>query len=68
MTLRREIDVINDWICPQINIGVYRCGFTKSHEAYNMAVAGVFDVLDKIKQIRSSILDKIKQIESLILE
>ncbi|BFZ25074.1 hypothetical protein BsWGS_28113 [Bradybaena similaris] len=52
--LRAEIDAINDWIYPQINNGVYRSGFAKSQEAYNEAVSGVFDGLDKVEQILSS--------------
>uniref|UniRef100_A0A0B6ZNM4 GST C-terminal domain-containing protein n=1 Tax=Arion vulgaris TaxID=1028688 RepID=A0A0B6ZNM4_9EUPU len=52
--LRSEIDAINAWIYPQINNGVYRSGFAKSQEAYNEAVANVFDGLDKVEQILSS--------------
>lgn len=32
----------------QINNGVYLCGFAGSQEAYNDAVRGLFDGLDKV--------------------
>ncbi|CAL1541364.1 unnamed protein product [Lymnaea stagnalis] len=52
--LRPEIDGLNSWIYPQINNGVYRCGFAKSQEAYDEAVTGLFDGLDKVEDILSS--------------
>ncbi|PVD28098.1 hypothetical protein C0Q70_10679 [Pomacea canaliculata] len=49
--LRQQIDVVNDWVYPQINNGVYRCGFAQSQEAYNAAVKDVFEGLDKAESI-----------------
>ena len=32
--LRSAIDAVNDWVYPNINNGVYRCGFARTQEAY----------------------------------
>lgn len=48
-TLTREIDEINDFIYPNINNGVYRSGFAKTQEAYDLAVTNLFSALDKIE-------------------
>jgi putative glutathione S-transferase len=49
--LRTEIDEVNDWIYPSINNGVYKSGFAQSQEAYDTAVTGVFEGLDKVENI-----------------
>ncbi|ESO87095.1 hypothetical protein LOTGIDRAFT_107347 [Lottia gigantea] len=51
--LRPEIEKLNEWIYPQINNGVYRCGFARSQEAYNTAIEEVFNALDKVEEILS---------------
>jgi len=51
--LRTEIDAMNEWIYPQINNGVYRAGFAKTQEAYDIAVREVFAGLDKVEGILS---------------
>jgi putative glutathione S-transferase len=43
---RKEIDRIIDAIYDSINNGVYRAGFAESQDAYDEAVADVFDSLD----------------------
>ncbi|GBF94142.1 glutathione-dependent reductase [Raphidocelis subcapitata] len=39
--LAGEIDALNEWIYPQINNGVYRCGFATTQAAYDAAAADV---------------------------
>ncbi|MDW2105151.1 glutathione S-transferase C-terminal domain-containing protein, partial [Vibrio sp. 1580] len=38
----------NDYIYPNVNNGVYRCGFATSQEAYEEAFELLFSALDKI--------------------
>jgi putative glutathione S-transferase len=49
--LRAEIDGLNEWIYPNINNGVYRSGFATTQQAYEKAVAELFDALDKVDKI-----------------
>ena len=46
--LRSEIDEINDFIYPNVNNGVYRCGFATTQEAYEEAFAQLFSALDQL--------------------
>ncbi len=46
--LRQKIDEWNDFIYPNINNGVYRCGFATKQEAYDMAFDALFAALDKV--------------------
>lgn len=46
--LRPQIDAWNDRIYPTLNNGVYRAGFARTQDAYNIAVAEVFETLDAI--------------------
>ncbi|HCG8633250.1 TPA: glutathione S-transferase family protein [Vibrio parahaemolyticus] len=46
--LRGVIDEWNDYIYPNVNNGVYRCGFATSQEAYEQAFESLFSALDKI--------------------
>jgi putative glutathione S-transferase len=47
--LRDEIDAWNARIHAGLNNGVYRAGFARTQEAYDRAVAEVFDTLDAIE-------------------
>jgi len=47
--LRAEIDELNDFIYPNINNGVYRAGFAGTQDAYDEAVAALFDALDQLE-------------------
>jgi putative glutathione S-transferase len=47
--LRDEIDAINDLVYPNVNNGVYRAGFATTQDAYEEAVADVFETLDKLE-------------------
>ena len=44
--LREEIDAINDRVYRTVNNGVYRAGFATTQEAYEEAVAPLFESLD----------------------
>ncbi|CAM2063859.1 Glutathione S-transferase family protein [Sulfidibacter corallicola] len=46
--LRTEIDEINDLVYPNINNGVYRCGFATTQEAYEEAFDDLFSALDRV--------------------
>lgn len=47
--LRDQIQRWNDIIYPNINNGVYRCGFAQSQGAYEIAVQCLFDTLDSLE-------------------
>lgn len=49
--LRADIDAVNEWVYPNINNGVYRSGFARSQEAYERAVVGLFEALDRAEKI-----------------
>jgi len=49
--LKEEMEKANAWIYPNINDGVYRCGFAKSQAAYNEAFGNLFTALDKLEEI-----------------
>jgi putative glutathione S-transferase len=46
--LRQEIDEVNDFVYPNVNNGVYRCGFAANQEAYEEAFAALFSALDEL--------------------
>jgi putative glutathione S-transferase len=48
--LRAEIDEVNDLVYPDVNNGVYRCGFASSQDAYAAAFARLFARLDWLSQ------------------
>jgi len=47
--LRAEIDQWNEQIYPNVNNGVYLCGFATSQQAYEEAFISLFETLDKIE-------------------
>lgn len=47
--LRAEIDEINAFVYPNINNGVYRCGFSRAQAAYDEAYDGLFAALDRLE-------------------
>ena len=49
MASRDAIEMINDDIYQHINNGVYRAGFATKESAYDEAVTGLFDALDRIE-------------------
>lgn len=48
--LRAEIDAINSRVYNKINNGVYKSGFATTQEAYDEAVAALFDELDAVEK------------------
>jgi len=46
--LRAEIDATNDFVYPNVNNGVYRCGFATTQEAYEEAFESLFAALDAL--------------------
>ncbi len=49
--LRTQIDALNDRIYRTVNNGVYKAGFATSQQAYDEAVAELFDSLDWLESI-----------------
>ena len=48
--LAAEIEELNPWLYDQLNNGVYKAGFASSQLAYDEAIAGVFETLDKLEE------------------
>ena len=48
--LRAEIDEVNERIYHTLNNGVYKCGFATTQEAYEEALADLFDTLDWLEE------------------
>ncbi|XP_067946151.1 glutathionyl-hydroquinone reductase YqjG-like [Watersipora subatra] len=51
--LRADIDSLNGWIFPSINVGVYKAGFARAQEPYDLAANDVFNGLDRAEEILS---------------
>lgn len=49
--LRSQIDELNGWIYDTVNNGVYKSGFATTQEAYDEAVAKLFQSLARLEQI-----------------
>ncbi|AZB57022.1 glutathione S-transferase family protein [Cereibacter sphaeroides] len=47
--LAGEIDALNAQVYDRLNNGVYKAGFASSQQAYDEAVAGVFEMLDHLE-------------------
>ena len=52
--LRKAIEPVNDRIYDTLNNGVYRSGFATSQQAYDEAVAQLFDTMDWLEERLSS--------------
>lgn len=52
--LREEIDALNARVYDTVNNGVYKSGFARSQQAYDEAVATLFESLDWLEDILSS--------------
>jgi putative glutathione S-transferase len=49
--LRDAIEVVNAWVYPNINNGVYRCGFATSQQAYDKAIDDLTIAFDRVDEI-----------------
>ncbi|KTD15955.1 glutathione S-transferase family protein [Legionella israelensis] len=49
--LQSAIDKINEYVCKNVNNGVYSCGFATSQRAYESAYKCLFKTLDRIESI-----------------
>lgn len=47
--LREEIDKVSESFYNSVNNGVYRCGFARKQQAYDIAVDELFDKLDELE-------------------
>ena len=48
--MRADIDALNEPIYSNVNNGVYRCGFATTQEAYEEAIAPLFETLDMVEE------------------
>ena len=49
--MREAIEEVNAWVYPNLNNGVYRCGFAKSQGAYDTAIEDLTAAFDKMDGI-----------------
>jgi len=49
--LKESMKAVDEWIYSDINNGVYRCGFSRTQEAYEEAFDVLFDSLDKLEEL-----------------
>jgi putative glutathione S-transferase len=49
--LRDAVEAVNEWVYPNINNGVYRCGFAKSQKAYDGAIDDLTNAFDRVDEI-----------------
>jgi putative glutathione S-transferase len=51
--LQKSMEEVDGWIYPNINNGVYRCGFAQTQEAYDKAIVDLTTAFDKLESILS---------------
>jgi len=51
--LQKDIDVVNEFVYPNVNDGVYRCGFATTQTAYEDAFDKLFSAIDKLEDTLS---------------
>lgn len=50
VSIRQEIDALNEIIFTDVNNGVYKCGFAQSQKSYEEAYEKLFNRLDELEQ------------------
>ena len=53
ISLREDIDAVNEWVYHTINNGVYKCGFATTQVAYDGAILPLTESLDRVEDILS---------------
>lgn len=53
MELRTTMGAVDDWVYPNINNGVYRCGFARSQQAYDTAIEDLTSAFDQAEDLLS---------------
>jgi len=51
--LREAMQSVDSWIYPNLNNGVYRCGFAQTQEAYDVAIDELTAAFDRVEDILS---------------
>ena len=46
--LQKKMDAVDGWIYDHINNGVYKCGFARSQEAYDLAIENYTTHMEKL--------------------
>eukprot|EP00349_Pseudokeronopsis_sp_Brazil_P003821 CAMPEP_0202960914 /NCGR_PEP_ID=MMETSP1396-20130829/5052_1 /ASSEMBLY_ACC=CAM_ASM_000872 /TAXON_ID= /ORGANISM="Pseudokeronopsis sp., Strain Brazil" /LENGTH=157 /DNA_ID=CAMNT_0049680443 /DNA_START=425 /DNA_END=898 /DNA_ORIENTATION=+ len=49
--LKAAMAEVDEWIYDNINNGVYKCGFSRSQQSYDVAVRNLFAHLDKLEDL-----------------
>jgi putative glutathione S-transferase len=52
--LKEAMDEVDAWIYPNINNGVYRCGFAKSQQAYDGSIEDLTAAFDRLEELLSN--------------
>jgi len=48
---KKEIDILNEWIHRDLNVGVYKCGVASLQQDYDEAIQIITEALDRVESI-----------------